>query len=102
MADKVRGSEILKQRYTTKDLEELLAVTDRVDDVELVQFFPIGIPVDPDGATGNWSVGIDNLQSLINALLQQRHIPHIVINPIGVPVDRFLVGFRAGSAQAGD
>lgn len=100
MTEKLRGSELLKQRYTAKDLEELLAVGDQLEDVELVQFFPIGIPVDPDGGSGSWTVGIQNLQSLINALLGQRHIPHIVINPIGVPVDRFLVGFKAGSAQA--
>ncbi len=100
MAEKVRGSELLKHRYSGKDLEELLEVGDRLDNVDLVQFFPIGVPVDPDGGTGTWKVGVDNLQDLINALLQQRHIPHIVINPIGVPVDQFLVGFRAGSAQA--
>ena len=71
MADKVRGSELLKHRYSARDLEELLAVSNRLEEVELVQFFPIGVPSDPDGGTGNWTVGIGSLQNLINELLQQ-------------------------------
>ena len=58
MAEKIRGSELLKQRYTGKDLEHLLSVSEQVSGVELVQFFPIGIPIDPDGpdgASGHWT-----------------------------------------------
>lgn len=99
MAAKVRGSELLKQRYTERDLAELLRLGER-EDVQLVEFFPLGIP-DPDGGVGGWMVGHGGLQGLLDALLKQRHIPHVIIRPIGVPVDQFFVQARAGSAQAG-
>ena len=38
-----RGSDLLKHRYTERDLEELLQAS-AIDGVELVDFFPKGIP----------------------------------------------------------
>ena len=43
-----RGSDLLKHRYTERDLEELLQAS-AIDGVKLVDFFPKGIPASDSG-----------------------------------------------------
>ena len=100
MADKPRGSELLKRRYTDEDLTALVEAAQAVEGVDLVEFFPLGIP-GPDGGWGVWHVGRERISDLIAALIAQRHVPHFEVFPKGIPVvDAFEVRFRAGSQQA--
>jgi len=95
---KIRGSDLLKNRYTEHDLEKLLAAGD-VDGVDLVDFFPIGIPA-PDGSWGVWQVKRDHLTVLLERLTKLEHIPVIKVFPKGIPYpDMFDVIFEAGSQR---
>lgn len=95
---KARGSDLLKNRYTEKDLSALLEST-AIEGVTLVDFFPKGIP-NPDGGWGVYWVGHDRILDLLQALLAQPQIPHFKVFPKGVPVvDNFEVVVRGGSAR---
>jgi hypothetical protein len=96
-AERARGSELLRERFNEKDVIQLLELEH--DGVELVEYFPIGIPA-PDGVWGWWHVKPDVLTDLINVLIRHRKIPGIIIFPKGIPVpELFEVRFEAGSAR---
>jgi hypothetical protein len=98
MSDK-RGSDLLRQRYTEKDLSELLESTAAVDGARLVDFFPKGIP-DPEGGWGVWHVPKDRLNDLLASLLKVKSIPNIKIFPKGIPFpDMFEVVAEAGAQR---
>lgn len=93
-----RGSDLLKQRYTEKDLRELLEAT-AIDGIRIVDFFPKGIPA-PDGGWGVWHVPKDRLADLLAGLLKVEAIPNIKIFPKGIPFpDVFEVVVEAGSQR---
>lgn len=95
--ERIRGSEIVAQRFTEKDLVGLFDLEH--EGVELIEAFPIGIPV-PDGGWGTWHVRPGALSGLIAALLQHRHVPGFWVFPKGIPrPDWFEVRFEAGSAR---
>ena len=97
--ERVRGSELLKQRWSEDELAQLVDVDQ--DGVELVKLFPRGIPV-PDGVSGTFHVHRDALGELIAYLTKGAHVPHIWVGPIGTPwPDRFEVGIEAGSVEVG-
>lgn len=76
-------------------MEKLLAVGD-ADGIDLVDFFPIGIPA-PDGSWGVWHVKRNNLSALLERLTKLEHIPVFKVFPKGIPVpDMFEVVFEAG------
>lgn len=95
--ERIRGSEVLKQRWTEDDLTRMLEQPH--DGVELVEFFPKGIPA-PDGGWGTWRVKPEALTKLIETLVKERKVPGIRIFPKGIPrPDVFEVMFEAGSAR---
>jgi hypothetical protein len=94
---KSRGSDLLKQRWTEKDLMALANI--KSEGTELLEFFPKGIPA-PDGGWGVWRVTPQTLSDLIQQILKNRVVPGIHIFPKGIPVpDWFEVVFEAGSAR---
>ncbi|WP_432837810.1 hypothetical protein [Dactylosporangium sp. CA-092794] len=98
MAEKVRGSELLKHRYTERDLEELITLGHQ-DGIDLVDFFPLGIP-NPDGGWGVWRVRPEVLGGLIDRLIQLERVPNFKVFPKGIPsLDAFDVVFEAGSGR---
>lgn len=95
-----RGSDLLKHRYTERDLGELLEAT-AIDGVQLVDFFPKGIPA-PDGGWGVWHVPRDRVADLLANLLNVKAVPNIKVFPIGIPFpDMFEVVAHAGSLRQG-
>ena len=54
-----RGSQFLTARYSEGDLEELLAAGEHAG-VQLVDFFPIGVPAF-EGGSGTWRVTPEQL-----------------------------------------
>jgi hypothetical protein len=74
-----RGSDLLKHRYTERDLEELLEAS-AIDGVKLVDFFPKGIPA-PDGGWGVWHVSNDRVADLLANLLRLKAVPNIMASP---------------------
>jgi len=95
---KPRGSARLQKRITKADLEKILRVA-QVDGVDLVEFFPLGIPA-PDGGWGTWHASPSAVLTLIDRLLRG-HVPAVVkVFPLGIPSpDVFKVVFEAGSAR---
>lgn len=94
--ERVRGSELLKQRWSEADLVRLADV--ERDGVELVEIFPRGIPA-PDGWTGTFHVHPDALANLLKHLTEGPLIPQFWVGPVGTPwPDLFKVGVAAGSA----
>jgi hypothetical protein len=76
-----RGSDLLKHRYTERDLEELLEAS-AIDGVKVVDFFPKGIPA-PDGGWGVWHVPNDRVADLLANLLKLKAVPNIRLFPKG-------------------
>jgi len=94
----IRGSDVIKSRFGPAELERLIDST-QLDGVNLVDFFPKGIP-NPDGGWGIWHVAPGSLPKLIDTLIKAQHVPNIRIFPKGIPVpDVFEVQFEAGSAR---
>ncbi|MCC8937760.1 hypothetical protein CI1B_73870 [Bradyrhizobium ivorense] len=95
---KPRGSDLLAQRWTKQDLARLVDIEH--DGVNLVEFFPKGIP-DPDGGWGTWHVKPDALLKFLGTLLNHDKIPGVWVFPKGLPpvIEGFDVGFQAGSAR---
>ena len=97
--EKPRGSEFLTKRYSEEDVQHLLAVGENVG-VQLVDFFPFGVPAF-DGASGTWRVNMEQIQQLLTAIWQQRTPPQVIVNPFGVvAVEGFDVTFKAGSQRS--
>lgn len=95
---KVRGSARLPARVTRADLDRILAAA-QIEGVDLVDFFPYGIPA-PDGGWGTWHASPGAVAGLINQLLRNRVVPAVTIFPKGIPVpDLFEVTFELGSAR---
>ena len=93
-----RGSDLLKNRFTERDLEELIEAS-AIDGVKLVEFFPKGIPV-PDGGRGVWHVPRERIADLLANLLRVREVPNVRIFPKGIPFpDMFEVVAEAGSLR---
>lgn len=94
---RVRGSELLKQRWSEADLIKVVDLEHA--GVELVEFFPKGIPA-PDGGWGTWHVQPAVLPHLLETLIKNGLVPGIRIFPKGIPYpDVFEVMFEAGSAR---
>jgi hypothetical protein len=97
-ATKSRGSDLMKNQYTERDIETLLAVGD-AEGINLVDFFPTGIPA-PDGSWGVWHVKRENLGALLDRLTRLEHVPVFKVFPKGIPAaDLFEVVFEAGSQR---
>ena len=79
-----RGSDLLKHRYTERDLEELLQAS-AIDGVKLVDFFPKGIPAS-DSGWGVWHVPNDRVADLLANLLKLKAAPNIRLFPKGALV----------------
>ncbi len=96
---KSRGSARLPRRVTKADLERILRVA-RINGVDLVEFFPLGIPA-PDGGWGVWHAKPSAVSTLIEQLLRNNVVPAVKIFPLGIPVpDVFKVAFEVGSARS--
>jgi hypothetical protein len=94
-----RGSQFLTARYSEGDLEELLAAGEHVG-VQLVDFFPIGVPAF-EGGSGTWTVTPEQLPALIQALTRVGRPPHMIVIPKGLPaVDSYDVVFEAGTRRS--
>jgi hypothetical protein len=97
--EKPRGSEFLAKRYSEEDLQQLLAVGESAG-VQLVDFFPYGVPAF-DGASGTWRVTPDQIQQLLTAIVQLPTPPQVVVNSFGVvATEGYDVSFKAGSQRS--
>jgi hypothetical protein len=98
MASKNRGSSRLPARIRKADLDRLLKLG-RINGVELVEFFPLGIP-GPDGGWGVWHVKPSALESLLSKILKDKTLPAVKIFPKGIPwPEIFEVAFEVGSGR---
>lgn len=99
MEEAARGSDLLKRRYSERDLKDLLEIA-QIDGVRIADFFPIGIPA-PDGGWGVLRVKPEVIGSLLEKLLTLEQIPNIKVFPRGIPrPDIFDVHIEAGSRRA--
>jgi hypothetical protein len=94
-----RGSELLTARYSEGDLEELLAAAEHTG-IQLVDFFPIGVPAF-DGGSGTWTVTPEQLPILIQRLTEVARPPRMKVFPKGLPaIDGYDVIFEVGSQRS--
>jgi len=98
MAARIRGSDLLKHRFTEEDLAKVLDLGE-IEGVQFVDFFPLGIPA-PDGARGVWHTRPEVLLELLDRLVKLERVPVIKVFPKGIPYpEMFEVAFEAGSGR---